>query len=340
MGVATEKEDRSGEETGGEEENPKDLISIELPSHRGKISEGGSASPENSAMNEEYVVRTRAERTSERHPESRESSRETPSSPEAEVGEGRGRPREVKLMNPGGEKKVERRTGDEEDKKDSAVSNNEKRDDITNTKKTAAGQKEVTEESPKEEWGKFPATIERVTHVPKGKGNVTKGISKGKGKPRFSDLDRFQTQSQPPVWSRTRQGRAAEAEAKEKEAAERRRKERKDPVERSEPKKDVPPPGLSRKRSVAPMRIVAERHKEFQRTGVFNRTPYRREKSVDDEKNKNVDDIDVPELPKATSKAGGMRAPPIPNRKSGVVVRRLSEPSRTRFKEISGNPNR
>ena len=50
----------------------------------------------------------------------------------------------------------------------------------------------------------------------KGKGNGAKGIPKGEGKPRLSDMGRFQTQSQPPARSRTRQGRAAEAEAQEK----------------------------------------------------------------------------------------------------------------------------
>ena len=88
------------------------------------------------------------------------------------------------------------------------------------------------------------------------------------------------------------------------------------------------------------MRIVVDLHKEYQRTGVFNRTPYRTEKSAGDGANKTVDDSNVPELPNAPSEAGGMRAPPIPNKKSGAIVRRLSEPLRTRFKEIGGNPNR
>ena len=70
-GASIEKEDRSVEETGGEEENPKDQVSIELSSHREKNSEGGSSSPENSALNDDYVVRTTAERTSEHHQESR-----------------------------------------------------------------------------------------------------------------------------------------------------------------------------------------------------------------------------------------------------------------------------
>ena len=90
--------------------------------------------------------------------------------------EGRGRSREVKLLNHGGEKKVERRTGDEEEKKESSVSSHEKR-----AGRTGVEPKEVTEDSPNEKRKKFPAKSVRVTQMLKGKGKGTKGIPKGKG---------------------------------------------------------------------------------------------------------------------------------------------------------------
>ena len=148
------------------------------------------------------------------------------------------------------------------------------------------------------------------------------------------------------VTNKTRQSRRSRCTGEK--TAERSQKERNDSVERREQEKDAPPPhptshlcyrGKGALR-VTPMRIVADRQEEYQRTGVFDRTPYRTEKSAGDDANNTFGDSNVLELPNAPSIAGGMRAPPIPNKKSGAIVRRRSEPSRTRFKDIGGGPNR
>ena len=131
----------------------------------------------------------------------------------------------------------------------------------------------------------------------KGKG---KG---GKGKKGRVDINKFQTQSQPPSWSRTRQGRESGAQEEEREGKRRREEKSSKASEEKEKSSGRYPPGLDKNQS-------------------------------------ELEEDDVPNLAKATSKASSMRAPPLPEKRKGGSSRRLSEPSKSRIKEIGTTPNR
>ena len=299
-----------------DKEEEKDQISVDLSSHRGSPSERSSEEVKATEETNEYTVRTshdRREEDAKRSATRSEVSSSNPS-PQQDV-EPRGRSREVKELNKS--KETEYRAPEKKREPTPLHKVVERHRADQKTEKFAIPEPAIEEkakEGRREATEKDQVREKRVEVEGEPKevgGSRTKGV-KGKGKGKKGKSNRWkewlQTQSQPPARSRS-------------------------------PKWKGKPSRLEREGKTGKGGSEGERA-SGETEGVSGRFPPGLEREKAEEHAKK----EIPFLPKASSKASGIRAPPLPagiqRNLESVTGRRWSEPSRRRIREVGPTPNR